>query len=65
MASPVRAAIKTITWRIVGSTSTATIAWLITGSLNVATTIFVVQAVINTLLYFLHEILWDKFASTK
>jgi uncharacterized membrane protein len=51
---------KTVTWRIVGSTSTATIAWLVTGSVNIATTIFVVQAIANTILYFVHELVWDK-----
>ena len=51
---------KTVTWRIVGSTSTATIAWLVTGSVNIATTIFVVQAIANTILYFIHEVVWDK-----
>jgi len=51
---------KTVTWRIVGSTSTATIAWLVTGSVNIATTIFVVQGIANTILYFIHELVWDK-----
>jgi uncharacterized membrane protein len=55
-----RALAKTVTWRIVGSTSTATIAWLVTGSVNIATTIFVVQAIANTILYFIHELVWDK-----
>jgi uncharacterized membrane protein len=55
-----RALAKTVTWRIVGSTSTATIAWLVTGSVNIATTIFVVQAIANTILYFIHEVVWDK-----
>ncbi len=52
--------VKTISWRIVGSTSTATIAWLVTGSLNVATTVFVIQAMVNTVLYYLHEIIWNR-----
>jgi uncharacterized membrane protein len=56
----VRTLAKTITWRIVGSTSTATIAWLVTGSVGVATTIFFVQAATNTILYFLHELVWNN-----
>ena len=55
-----RILVKTITWRIVGSTSTATIAWLVTGSVGVATTIFIIQAIANTVLYFIHELIWNK-----
>jgi len=56
----VRILAKTITWRIVGSTSTATIAWLVTGSVGVATTIFIIQAITNTVLYLIHELIWNK-----
>lgn len=60
-----RTVVKTISWRIVGSTSTATIAWLVTGSVNIATTIFIIQAAANTILYYLHEIIWNKITNNE
>lgn len=52
--------IKTISWRITGSVSTGVVAWLVTGSVAVASTIFFIQAIVNSLLYFVHELIWQK-----
>jgi len=52
--------VKTISWRVIGSISTGIVALLVTGSFAVASTIFFIQAVVNTLLYFVHELIWQK-----
>lgn len=54
-----RSLVKTITWRLTGSGATFLISWLLTGNLAVAGSIAVVQIVANTLLYFVHERVWN------
>jgi len=54
-----RSLVKTITWRLTGSSATFLISWLLTGNLAVAGSIAVVQIVANTLLYFVHERVWN------
>jgi uncharacterized membrane protein len=58
--TPVRSLIKTITWRITGSGATFAISYAISGNFAVAGTIAIVQLVSNTVLYFLHERIWNK-----
>jgi len=55
-----RSIAKTITWRLTGSGSTFMISWLITGNLAIAGTILGIHFVSNTLLYFIHERVWNK-----
>lgn len=55
-----RSLVKTISWRLVGSSATLLIAFLITGSLGASGTIAILQLITNTLLYFIHERVWDK-----
>ena len=55
-----RSLVKTITWRVLGSTSTFTIAYLITGRLDASSAIAVVQMTVNTFLYLFHERLWSR-----
>jgi uncharacterized membrane protein len=55
----VRSVIKTLTWRVTGSFATFLIAWAIGGNLAVAGTIAVIQIIANTILYYLHERLWN------
>ena len=54
-----RSVIKTLTWRVTGSFATFLIAWSIGGDMAVAGSIAVVQIVANTMLYYLHERLWN------
>lgn len=54
-----RSLVKTISWRLTGSGATFTIAYLVGGNMAVAGTIATVQIIINTILYFIHERLWD------
>ena len=60
-----RILLKTITWRIIGSTSTFVISYLVTGQAMIATGIAVLQMIVNTILYYIHEVLWKKLDQRK
>ena len=55
-----RSVIKTISWRITGSSATFLIAYLISGDMSIAGTIAVIQLTANTILYYIHERIWNK-----
>lgn len=55
-----RSLIKTVSWRILGSSSTFAISWFITGNVIVAGTIFGLHFFANSILYYLHERVWNK-----
>jgi uncharacterized membrane protein len=52
-------AVKTLTWRIVGSLSDVAVAYGFTGSAVTSGGIAVVGAVVNGALYFFHEMAWN------
>lgn len=56
----IRSLIKTISWRITGSLSTFLIAFLISGNFGIAGTIATIQLVANTILYYIHERVWNQ-----
>ena len=55
-----RSLIKTITWRITGSTSAMIIAYIVTGSYSISGTIGIIHLVVNTGLYWFHERIWNR-----
>jgi uncharacterized membrane protein len=55
-----RSLVKTISWRLTGSGATFLISYLIAGNFAVAGTIAVIPLVSNTVLYFLHERVWNR-----
>ena len=55
-----RSIIKTVTWRLIGSGATFLISWLITGNVVVAGAILGIHFFTNTLLYYIHERVWNK-----
>lgn len=57
---PKRSLVKTISWRITGSTATFLIAYILTGNFAVAGVIGLTQMVSNTILYYIHERAWNK-----
>jgi uncharacterized membrane protein len=57
-----RTLIKTLTWRVVGSTSTFLISYIVTGQLFLATGIAIAQMIVNTVLYYIHERVWNKIS---
>lgn len=58
--TPGRSLVKTISWRITGSGATFLISYVVLGDVTVSGTIAAIQLTFNTLLYFLHERVWDK-----
>ena len=55
-----RSIAKTVIWRLTGSFSTFIISYLILGSFSIAGSIAIIQIIANTLLYYLHERVWNK-----
>ncbi len=54
-----RSLVKTITWRLTGSGATFLIAYLILGSFAISGSIAIIQLVSNTILYYIHERIWN------
>ena len=55
-----RSLAKTMTWRVTASLVTATAAWLVVGDLSLAILIGGWDAAVKTVLYFLHELIWER-----
>jgi len=55
-----RSVVKTVTWRITGSTATFLIAYVLTGNFAVAGVIGVTQMISNTVLYYIRERVWNQ-----
>jgi uncharacterized membrane protein len=54
-----RSIAKTISWRVCGSGATFAISYAILGDITVSGTIAVIQLTFNTVLYFVHERVWN------
>ena len=57
-----RSLVKTISWRIAGSSATFGISYFILGDITISGTIATIQLTFNTVLYYLHERAWDHIA---
>lgn len=57
---PIRSLVKTISWRITGSGATFLISYVISGNFLIAGSIASIQLVANTILYFIHERIWNR-----
>ena len=55
-----RSLVKTISWRITGSGATFLISYAILGNVTISGTIAAIQLIFNTVLYFIHERIWNK-----
>ena len=55
-----RSIAKTVSWRITGSSATFIISYAILGDFAVSGTIAAIQLTFNTVLYFVHERIWDR-----
>lgn len=60
--SVARSAVKTVAWRITGSTATFLITYAMTGNFAIAGVIGVTQLISNTILYYIHERVWNRIA---
>jgi uncharacterized membrane protein len=54
-----RSIAKTVSWRVCGSGATFAISYAILGDFTVSGTIAVIQLTFNTVLYYLHERIWN------
>jgi uncharacterized membrane protein len=52
--------LKTLSWRVIGTTSTFAISYVVTGAIGLSSTIAVVQMIVNTVLYYIHEHVWSQ-----
>ena len=57
-----RSIVKTVTWRLTGSSATFAVSYAIVGSFAVSSTIALVQLTLNTVLYYIHERIWSRIA---
>ncbi|UFS62502.1 DUF2061 domain-containing protein [Sulfurimonas sp. HSL-3221] len=55
-----RSAVKTLSWRAVGTLDTMVISFLITGSLAMAASIGSIEVFTKMVLYYLHERAWTR-----
>ena len=60
-----RSLVKTISWRITGSGATFAISYLVLGDFSVAGTIAITQVTLNTILYYIHERIWNRITWQK
>jgi uncharacterized membrane protein len=60
-----RSLVKTISWRITGSGATFAISYLVLGDFSVAGAIAITQVTVNTILYYVHERIWNKITWQK
>ncbi len=58
--SGARSLVKTLSWRITGSGATFLVTYLISENLGMSGTIAIIQLVLNTLLYYIHERIWNR-----
>lgn len=56
----VRSLVKTVSWRITGSGATFAISYIVSGNFVIAGSIAMAQLISNTILYFIHERIWNK-----
>jgi uncharacterized membrane protein len=55
-----RSLVKTVSWRLTGSGATFLISYIILGNFAIAGSIAVIQLISNTILYYIHERIWNR-----
>ena len=55
-----RALAKSVTWRLISMLITAVVVYYVTGSLSITGSIVVVTGGIKTVLYMVHDWLWER-----
>lgn len=61
MISRKRHVMKTVTWRVVATTTTVIIAWFVTGDWRVGLEVGGIEFFVKILLYYTHERFWYNF----
>ena len=52
--------LKTISWRIVGTTDTILLGWIISGDPTIGLSVGGAEFITKTILYYIHERVWYK-----
>lgn len=52
--------LKTISYRVISTSSICLIALLLTGSIKIGMTIGLIELVVNTIIYYIHERVWIR-----
>lgn len=60
-----RALMKTVTWRVIATLTSCTIVYIFTGSLAIVAGFGLIEIGVKALLYFLHELAWNKQKKVK
>jgi uncharacterized membrane protein len=55
-----RTLLKTVSWRVVATFTTAGVTFLLTGRLDFAISVGVVDSLVKFLIYYFHERLWSR-----
>lgn len=58
--SQLKSALKTISWRVIGTIDTMVISYFVTGELKMAFSIGSIEVVSKMILYYFHERVWNK-----
>lgn len=53
-------AVKTVTWRILGTADTILLSWFISGSLRLGLQLGGIEIITKMILYYMHERIWDR-----
>ncbi|SKA11375.1 DUF2061 domain-containing protein [Selenihalanaerobacter shriftii] len=61
MSNKLRRIFKSITWRMTATTTTILIVYFLSGELKVAGGVALLEVIFKTIIYYLHETIWDKF----
>jgi uncharacterized membrane protein len=59
MEKPIRSLLKSISWRIVATLTTIVLVFSLTGNLLISGSVGLLELVTKTLIYFLHERVWN------
>ncbi len=59
MDSIVRSLVKTISWRLTGTLCTFLISFIILGDITASSTIALIQLIFNTIMFYIHERIWN------
>ena len=59
MDSIIRSLVKTISWRLTGTFCTFLISFIILGDITTSSTIALIQLILNTIMFYIHERIWN------
>ena len=60
-----RSVVKAVSYRVIGTINTCLVALLLTGSMHMAARIGMLDLVVKTIVFYLHERLWNRVSFGK